>query len=402
MAPDVENWDDDADFQGDLFATSNASSAAPPSILSSRMSVRSESAAGDEDWQVLVTPNDASSTANAISSAKQVGIPIPQNIPPSALLGGTITKLQKKKSKRNVKEEDCDDLEIPDDFNAKLKVKANDAPRSPTTPANTNDEFDADWAEGSLGIRFGGTRRELRNRSSSISAANSAMSPSMGSCLTIESEEDELGGLVLPDAPIDFGDRLKKRKELEKEQVLPTSTPGAAEVKQEPSVPSQAPKPQSQQPQQRKVSLAEEDPLSGLDLDNVNLLDNRKRKLNINIKINDTKVNPSPPRMATTTLTFTDKPTVSRIPRPAPPPGKSKLDPVYESMASHIAPRNPRPPATTTGAQLLRSKRSAPALGARLKEHSRPPIPTRRSCSIASVECSNSSNDYSWPQPFRP
>jgi len=373
MAPDVENWDDDADFQGDLFTTSNASSAAPPSILSSRMSVRSESAAGDEDWQVLVTPNDASSTANAISSAKQVGIPIPQNIPPSALLGGTITKLQKKKSKRNVKEEDCDDLEIPDDFNAKLKVKANDAPRSPTTPANTNDEFDADWAEGSLGIRFGGTRRELRNRSSSISAANSAMSPSMGSCLTIESEEDELGGLVLPDAPIDFGDRLKKRKELEKEQVPPTSSPGAVEVRQEPSVPSQAPQPQPQQ--QRKLSLAEEDPLSGLDLDNVNLLDNRKRKLNINIKINDTKVNPSPPRMATTTLTFTDKPTVSRIPRPAPPPGKSKLDPVYESMASHIAPRNPRPPATTTGAQLLRSKRSAPALGARVKEHSRPPVP---------------------------
>ena len=369
MAPDVENWDDDADFQGDLFGVSNASSAAPPSTLSSRISVRSEPVAGDEDWQVLVTPNDASSTAKAISSAKQVGIPIPQNIPPSALLGGTITKLQKKKSKRNVKEEECDDLEIPDDFNAKLKLKANDAPRSPTTPANTSDEFDADWAEGSLGIRFGGTRRELRNRSSSVSAANSAMSPSMGSCLTLESEEDELGGLVLPDAPIDFGERLKKRKDLEKEQESPMAAPGAVEVKQEPAVQSGAP------PPQRKLSLAEEDPLAGLDLDNVNLLDNRKRKLNVNIKINDSKVNPSPPRMATTTLTFTDKPTVSRIPRPAPPPGKSKLDPVYESMASHIAPRNPRPPATTTGAQFLRSKRSAPALGARMKESARPPVP---------------------------
>lgn len=388
MAPDVENWDEDQDFHGDLFGASN-SSGAPPS-LSSRVSVRSESVAGDEDWQVLVTPNDEASKAKAISSAKQVGIPIPQNVPPSALLGGTIKKLQKKKSKRNVKEEDCDDLEIPDGFNPKLKLKPGlmspDAPRSPTTPANTGDELDTDWAEGSLGIRFGGTRRELRNRSSSVSAANSAMSPSMGSCLTLESEEDELGGLVLPDTPIDFSERLKKKKEAQKEQELPQLAPSAIEPKQEDSTPVEQP--------QRKLSIAaDEDPLEGLDLENVNLLDNRKRKFNINIKINETKVTPSPPRMATTTLTFTDKPTVSRIPRPAPPPGKSKLDPVYESMASHIAPRNLRPPPTTTGAQLLRSKRSAPALVSRSKESSRPPVPFLP----AGVSSAQSSNIHTRP-----
>lgn len=370
MAPAVESWDDDADFHGDLFGASQ-STGAPPSI-SSRVSVRSESAAGDEDWQVLVTADDESSKAKAILSANQVGIPIPQNVPPSALLGATIKKLGKKKSRHIVKEEECDDLEIPDDFDPKLRLKPGlrspDAPPSPATPANGQDEFDTDWAEGSLGIRFGGTRRELRNRSSSVSAANSAMSPSMASCLTLESEEDELGGLVLPDTPIDFGERLKKRKQQELEQEPPTSAPGALETKREGSTPIDQP--------QKKLSLAaEEDPLDGLDLGNIDLLDNRKRKFNINIKINDSKVNPSPPRIATTTLTFTDKPTVSRIPRPAPPPGKSKLDPVYESMASHIAPRNARPPPTTTAAQLLRSKRSAPALGSRPKEPSRPAVP---------------------------
>lgn len=388
MAPDVENWDEDNDFQGDLFGAAH-STGAPPS-LSSRVSIRSESLAGDEDWQVLVTPNDESSKARAISSAKQVGIPIPQNVPPSALLGGTIKKLQKKKSKRKVKEEDCDDLEIPDDFNPKLALKAGltspDAPRSPTTPANTSDEFDADWAEGSLGVRFGGTRRELRNRSSSVSAANSAVSPSMGSCLTLESEEDELGGLVLPDAPIDFKERLKKRKEAEEKQEPPAALLPALEVKREEPAPVEQPR--------RKLSIGpDEDPLEGLDLENVNLLDNRKRKFNINIKINDTKVNPSPPRMAATTLTFTDKPTASRIPRPAPPPGKTKLDPVYESMASHIAPRNTRPPPTTTGAQLLRSKRSAPALGSRAKESSRPPVPFLP----AGVSSAQSSNIHTRP-----
>ena len=97
MAPMVENWDEDVDFQGDLFSASHSTTA--PS-LSSRLSVRSESAAGDEDWQVLLTPDDDSTHLKAISSAKQVGIPLPENIPPSALLGGAIKKLGKKKSKR--------------------------------------------------------------------------------------------------------------------------------------------------------------------------------------------------------------------------------------------------------------------------------------------------------------
>jgi hypothetical protein len=389
MPPRVENWDDDGDFQGDLFGASQ-STGAPPSI-SSRVSVRSESVAGDDDWQVLVTADDELSKAKAISSANQVGIPIPQNVPPSALLGATIKKLGKKKSRRNDKEEDCDDLVIPDNFVPNLKLKPGllspDAPRSPTTPANAQDEFDTDWAEGSLGIRFGGTRRELRNRSSSVSAANSAMSPSMGSCLTLESEEDELGGLVLPDVPIDFRERLKKRREKEVEQEPVVPGPGALDTKQAESAPIEQ--------LQRNFSLAtEEDPLDGLELGNVDLLDNRKRKFNVNIKINDSKVNPSPPRMATTTVTFTDKPTVSRIPRPTPPPGKSKLDPVYESMASHIAPRNIRPPPTTTGAQLLRSKRSAPALGSRPKESSRPAVPFVP----AGVSPAQSSNIHTRPQ----
>jgi hypothetical protein len=365
MAPIVENWDDDVDFQGDLFSASQ--STAPPSI-SSRVSVRSESVAGDEDWQVLITPNDQSSHSKAISQAKQVGIPIPQNITPSALLGGgSIKKLGKKKSKPTVAVDDDwgEDLEIPDAFAPKLKLKqeflkAADPPRSPTTPANAQDDFDTEWAEGSLGIRFGGTRRDQRGRSSSVSA----MSPSMGSCMTLESEDDDLGGLILPEEHIDFGDRLKKRKE--------------TEVEPQTSAPMEAPQEKSakaDQPSLKKQKTEDEDPLFGLDFGNVELTDKRKRKLHPAIKINDSKLLPSPPRMATTTLTFTDKPTVSRIPRPT-TSTTTKLDPVYESMASHIAPRSTRPPPTTTAAQFLRSKRSAPALSRQSWEHtSRPPVP---------------------------
>ena len=56
----------------------------------------------------------------------------------------------------------------------------------PKTPAiNTFD--DLDWAEGSLGTRFGGTRRDTwSNRSSSASA----LSPSIASSLTLESESE--------------------------------------------------------------------------------------------------------------------------------------------------------------------------------------------------------------------
>ena len=201
----MENWDDDGDFQGDIFAHSMSTTLS----MSSRQSVRSESNTGDDDWQVLLAPNDELSTRHAITSAKQAGIPIPTSVPSSALLGGSIKRLGKKKSNRKIDVDDDwgNDLELPSSAGGALKLKV------PQTPADNDDDFD--WGEGSLGIRFGGTRREARGgRSSSVSA----MSPSMGSCMTLESEDDDLTGLVLPTETLDFNARLEKLKKAD----LPT------------------------------------------------------------------------------------------------------------------------------------------------------------------------------------
>ena len=241
-----------------------------------------------------------------------------------------------------------------------LKLRAGLGQDAPTTPvANTNtgsvdDDFDSEWAEGSLGIRFGGTRRDARGRSSSVSA----MSPSMGSCtsMTLESEDDDLGGLVLPDEPLDFRAKLEKRKQHEQDQDF--------ENKFEPplNVPAKRLRPGED---------ADDDMLSGLDFEGIDFVEHsKKRTLNRNVKIENPKTRVTPARTSITTLTFTDKSANSRIPRPT-TTSSSKLAPVYESSTSQppshtnqpFLQRLHRPAPTTTSAQLLRQKRSAPVLG---------------------------------------
>ena len=355
----VENWDDDVDLAGDLFAASNGSAA--HSALSSRLSARSESVAGEEDWQLLLSPGDAASTSHAISSANNVGIPIPRNVPSSALLGGSIKRLGKTKSRQDVSDDWGDDFDVPAVGLGALKLRpppaAIDVPGAPKTPgADADVEFDSEWAEGSLGIRFAGTRRDpVRNRSSSVSV----MSPSMGSCMTLESEDDELGGLELPNEPIDFNGLLKKRKAVDYD--APTSAP---------------PDPYAQNPP------LDDDMMAGIELGATDLLDTKKRRINRNVKISQPKP-PTPAARTAATLTFSEKSSMeklsSRIPRPTPPPKSHKLDPVPESR--NPAPPRPqfnrltRNPPTTTSAQLLRSKRSAPVLGSRPSTGSRPPVP---------------------------
>ena len=363
MAADIENWDDDADFQGDM--TFGDSIGARSAGLSSRRSVsaRSESNAADEDWQVLLTPNDPNPTAQAIASAKQVGIPIPQNVPQSALFGGAIKRLGKAKApvRKNVADEWGDDFDFEgsNDAVTTLTLKAGLGQHTPKTPAaadaNVNgsidDEFDGEWAEGSLGIRFGGTRRDARGRSSSVSA----MSPSMGSCtsMTLESEDDELGGLVLPDEPLDFRAKLEKRKQQEDDSESRLEAPLQTPAKR-----------------LRHDEDDDDDMLSGLDFEGVDFADHsKKRILHRNVKIEAPKTRLVPARSSTTTLTFTDKSANSRIPRPT--NSTSKLPPVYESSSGQssqsasqtLLQRVNRPAPTTTSAQLLRQKRSAPVLG---------------------------------------
>jgi hypothetical protein len=356
--PAVESWDNDDDLQGELFAVGNSTlhqtknnAGQRMGNLSSRVSVRSESNMADEDWQMLISPNDTASKTQAISSAAQIGFPLPANVPSTALLGGSIKRLGKKKSKKDVSDDWGDDFVMADVGLSTLKIRQVNLESEPK--ALEQEEFDSEWAEGSLGFRHAGKSRDTRGRSSSVSA----MSPSMGSCMTAESEDDDLGGLVLPSGPLDFSTMLKKRKATDYD-------PPAAPVQ---------PQARDQRPKQNDQ---DDDIMTGLEFGG-DLLDTKKRKINRNVKIKQLK--PTTPVARTgTTVTFTDK--SSKIPRPAqlpPTPRSHKLDPVPESNNAVQVSRMQRfnRPSQTTGAPLLRSKRSAPLLGAKPPSGSRPPVP---------------------------
>ena len=103
-----------------------------------------------------------------------------------------------------------------------------------------------------------------------------------------------------------------------------------------------------------------------LDLGDGEVLNVRKRTTNRNVQVKSTRLPPSAQRAATT-LNFhdraTNKPIYTRSHIPRPVSGTrhtSRLDPVFESNDVQGL-RNKRGP-TTTSAQLLRSKRSMPAL----------------------------------------
>lgn len=317
----IECWDDDGDLQChediQFRAASSATSVTSCSIrrsghrdsISSRRSARSDlesNAGGDEDWQVQLLENDDHATDDAIASAQSAGIPLPANVPKSALTGGAIKRLGRKKPRKNFADDWSEDVEFPDpEYTLKLKdpkernfpeilrqinstttspVKCSaplswdndisgrlhsalaglarddddvaDLQNVPTiklpktrtprqaTPVNNDtyevenevesfdndfelppddlplkrkinansssqfpEDLDLDWSEGSIGVRLGGTARDRRsNPSSSVSIA----SPSLSSCLTGESEDDNLDGLVIPDQPLDLETSLRK------------------------------------------------------------------------------------------------------------------------------------------------------------------------------------------------
>lgn len=321
------------------------------------MSLQSESNVGDEDWQVLLTPNDDNSTTNAIQSAKQAGIPIPTDVPSSALLGGTIKRLGKKTMRPKIDDDWGDDLELPGG-GLQLKMKKEPQPSQLPTPSEEQDGFFDDFTEGSLGIRLAGTRRDARNRSSSVSA----MSPSLGSSIA-ESEADDLGGLELPEGPLDLKAILQKRQatdemDLDPVKELPLEQP-KAKTPNKPAV----------------LSEDNDDFLQGLDIGGGEAFDPRKLTIHRNVKQKTSKLSPpTATRAPATTLTFTDKPQATRIPRPIAgnKPG-SRLEPVFESGATQITRQRPQP--TTTGSQMLRSKRSMPVLRNRYDNAPKPPVP---------------------------
>ncbi|KAK3293283.1 uncharacterized protein B0H64DRAFT_444554 [Chaetomium fimeti] len=420
----IENWDDE-DFimDGDDIGFPSISNSVNVSSnrRDSASSFRSdfESIHGEEEKQVHLPDNDEKSTLDAIAAAAKAGIPLPKNVPPSALMGGTIKRLGGRKIKKIIQEDWVDDLEFPDAGQA-LQIKSRDSahfpevlrqvsnsaqpspskpPRElpimmqeepkdtkstsssfidlekfrdadddddffgdggdtikvskkrsapkplslitpptpqkstggilggdddfeddfelpedgklklsskreiPKTPTLTNILEDLDWAEGSLGTRFGGTRRDAQStRSSSVSA----FSPSISSSI-MESEDEAFDGLIIPNGPLDLGERLKRRRKSRSPARIPEET-----IHEEPA---------REEPTRRKSEKDEkEDFLAGLDIGDGEVFDSRKLTLNRNIQVKATRpTSPSRPK-ASVALKFTNKPvTASRLPRPMGP-----------------------------------------------------------------------------------
>ena len=415
MDETIECWDDDDDLQlNDAFhfrTASSAGSIANSSVrpsghrdsISSRRSARSdlESNAGDEDWQVLLPDNDEVSKEEALASAKNAGIPLPADIPSSALLGGAIKRLSARKTKRTFVDDWSDEVELPGpdailelkmpqdslfpdtlqqissaatspvkstaspSWNENISTRLQSAlatldhfqdekdtlinqdvptikapmPRSPRKPvvtatgggpavkqededfdqdlelppdhkplqltlrkdytavsSPTLEDFDFEWSEGSIGVRVGGTARDGRSVPSSTM---SIASPSVSSCITGESEDDGLDGLVFPNGPVDFNASLKKRHDSQA-----TDVPIMAEESQDAS-----------------HSRDADDFFSGIEVDNGRAFASGKLSLNPNVKCK-TEWPASPTRRSATTLTFTSGPLTNtsdsprtRIPR---------------------------------------------------------------------------------------
>lgn len=423
---DIECWDDE-DFVVDAdelsFRTSNTGSVAlhpRRESTSSRLSLRSdiESQQGEER-QVHIPDDNESSKLDAIAAAQHAGIPLPQNVPSSALTGGTIKRLGGRRIQKFIQDDWENDLDIPDDSSsfeikkpddsefpvvlrqvsagsvqgsptrlmkapilsdsssrpssskdgnpsalskaidlerfmdaddddifgdgaATIKVsKTRQGPKpisfiTPPTPQKKDgsaldDDFeldlelpshgklqlsarrdipktpstqseDLDWGEGSLGTRYGGTRRDGRfTRSSSA-----ALSPSMSSSMTAESEDETFDGLLLPAGPLDFKERLQRRKQSpspSRQSLDAQLTSAALASTNEPET-----KP-SQTEQERQ------DMLDGLEIGDGEVFDASKLTLHRNVKVKDSHAASSARPKTAISLTFTNKTSQTRLPR---------------------------------------------------------------------------------------
>ncbi|KAH8704282.1 putative cytokinesis regulator [Talaromyces proteolyticus] len=215
--------------------------------------------------------------------------------------------------------QDAEDFEKDFELSAENSILKLSAPKdiAITTPEMNDDGWDIDWAEGSIGVRFGGTRRDGR---STHSSSISAFSPSISSCLTAESEDDGLDGLVLPDGPLDFGEALKKRQEvLTTPDISPKSQPVSKESNDHKSF------------------------FDNLDIGDGNVFASMKQSVNRNVKRKIAR--PETPSRSEKTITFTNKTpsSVTRIPRlSGHDRSHSNLEPVSESGAPITKFRRPQ------------------------------------------------------------
>lgn len=342
---------------------------------------------------------------------------------PISLITPPTPSTAKRRSKAAEEDDFENDLELPSDGRLKLSTRR-DIPKTPFL--HTNDDFD--WGEGSLGTRFGGTRRDaFSQRSSSVSA----MSPSIASSFTAESEDEFFDGLIFPMGPLDLGERLKRRKQSrsperpdiqrsQQDNQRPFSPKITSPIRYSPTRIS----PDTKSPRRSLTSRAlqtnkdDEDLVSGLDFGEGNVFRYAKPTVHRNVKVKEARpASPVRPKAAVS-ITFTTKPIMpasSRIPRPMGGHERShtqsSLEPVSESggpipqkparrpqsrlsghsahssVSSIHAPSTPssvqsnfsgtprrrelgqkastgalRVEPTTTSAQLLRLKRSLPAM----------------------------------------
>ncbi|KAI9840499.1 MAG: hypothetical protein M1837_001559 [Sclerophora amabilis] len=278
---EIDCWDDDGDLQGD-FELRDRDDAETDDVFSD--------AGGLPD---IKSPKGRPS----ISS-------IPPTDPPGTSVNDAIT------------DDFEQDLQFPDDGEP---LKLSTRKEMPKTPITAQDDFD-EWAEGSLGTRYGGTKRDGRShRSSSLSG----MSPSISSSFTAESEDEGLDGLVLPDGPLQLDDALKKRQK--------TLSSGPADLAGE--APAARPAP------------AKDDFFAGIDIGDGDVFDSGKQTLNRNVRQKKWQSN-DPTRPVGLAMMFSNRPALptTRIPRPAAPYERAKptLEPVSESGGPLPSSRRPR------------------------------------------------------------
>ncbi|KAI8963063.1 hypothetical protein F5Y11DRAFT_169960 [Daldinia sp. FL1419] len=434
----IEDWDDDNDFvidNEDLTFRSNSTTNTQSHHRDSLSSFRSdrESLPGNDERQLHLPGNDEKSTMDAIAAAAHAGIPIPANVPPSALMGGTIKRLGGRKMKKIFQEDYGDDLELPVTGPLRLKPQDGNAypeslrqismssptkqqapitirephgqisPKTLATPINLdkfrdNDDDDDvfgdgaatikapklrpislitpptpspqkkrgdediegdlelpsdgllklsrkmdipktpalsasddfDWGEGSIGTRFGGTKRDVF---SARSPSMSALSPSLASSITAESEDEIFDGLLLPNGPLDLSERLRRRKQ----DRSPDGRPEHSILRKRPSLAKNPINPIADN----------EDPLDGLEFGDGDVLRSDKSTLHRNVKVKEARpVSPTRPKTSVS-VTFTNQPvtasSVSRLPRPMGSHDRAQTQPSLEPVSESGGPILPRP-----------------------------------------------------------
>ena len=381
----TESWDNDDDLFfddnesiGDLRESQTSSNSVPPStrrrISSNRpfsnLKTLEENDREDITQQFELSTDDIE---GALNLALKAGIPIPKDTPSSALVGGTINRLGSSlKRKGPVKMDDwTEDIDIPDTGTLKLSVhktiKRTPSPlpseflaqkgnasitppqselpkdnfeedfeipadmgtfelKSPTmrkevTTPLPYDDFD-EWVEGSLGTRYGGTRR---------SGLLSDFSPSASSAITVETDDgDPMEGLEFNTSHVNLQEVLERRMRERALEMSPTK------------------------PRLQRNNPAEEDLLGGLEIDEEeNPFTTSKLKANRNILQRLQLVTPaSPQRKVAVSVTFADKP--SKIPRPSftplPSPGQQPTSPPGPKRST--TPYTHRPPSARLSDQI--------------------------------------------------